>query len=299
MNVYTANGWYEKGSNINALTLNYPTMKYEEKTNSLLSFVMRIHNEEETLKESVQSLYKLNFPFEIVLILHRCTDNSFEIANKLKKEIDEAIFHVQIKIVIDNVQISRAGLETFITPSKSIHSFVNYTTRSFSHATSLWKIKWDGDFVATDSFIHYLNEHSERFKSFIPQVIRVNAVFNNGHKQREYWGSNCLLKYGKQYFWEIPIWTHKFVNTWEFPDHVTFLHKTTLESPKDYWCKKPWFLNDNIEKESKELKNKWEEVLEKLNINDFEKMPIGIARACNPECDSFLLQCKKVLNCVE
>ena len=41
-----------------------------------ISFVVRAHNEEASLRESITSLFPIEKPIEIVVILHRCTDGS-------------------------------------------------------------------------------------------------------------------------------------------------------------------------------------------------------------------------------
>ena len=45
-----------------------------------ISFVVRARNEEATLPAGLQSLQKFTFPHEIIVVLHRCNDKSFEIA---------------------------------------------------------------------------------------------------------------------------------------------------------------------------------------------------------------------------
>ena len=119
-----------------------------------ISFVVRAHNEEASLRESITSLFPIEKPIEIVVILHRCTDGSKEIALNCQAEAPP---HHKVKIVEYDVPISRAGLETFVTPEDSPHSIMSYYNWAFSQASSAWRFKWDADLVG-DAGLHRVGQ---------------------------------------------------------------------------------------------------------------------------------------------
>src|SRR5208282_5314675 len=137
----------------------------------VVSFVMRVHNEADTLRRSITSLLQIAaVPIEIVVVLHRCTDDSKAIAVAC---LEGATSRHRMKIVEYATPISRAGLETLITPSESQHSLVSYYNFAFRLASSAWKFKWDGDCLAPSAFIKWIEGCD--WMTTKPRVINVTT----------------------------------------------------------------------------------------------------------------------------
>jgi len=248
-----------------------------------ISFVVRAHNEEATLRECIMSLLPIEKPIEIVVILHRCTDGSKAIALACQQEMPS---RHRMKIVEYEVVVSRAGLETFVTPENSPHSFVSYCDWAFSQASSMWRFKWDADFVATPGFIAWVNSRD--------WTIQRSMALNTPHRSpdgvvgREPYASNCLRHFVKHDFWEVPMFPGNFVLE-EAPDEAAFVHASRLDTIKPYWREKPWFYSDETD-EAVKIRAEYERIIALVGPE-----PIAIARSDNPECYAYLDRCRKIL----
>jgi len=248
----------------------------------LVSFVMRVHNEEKTLAASIASLLMIAIPIEIIVVLHRCTDRSKEIA--LAAPVPS---RHRLRVVEYDVPVSRAGLETFITPEDSPHSLVSYYRYAFGLATSRWKVKWDGDFIATPSFVKWVNERD--WNDAEPTIIHVphRLLGSKSVVSREPYAHNCLRGFAKQNFWEVPVFDVPFARE-DAPDEVAFIHASDLTDVKPYWQKEPWFLSAEGE-EAQELRRRYS-----LAIQLVGPEPMGCARSRNHEAEAYLARCESV-----
>jgi glycosyltransferase involved in cell wall biosynthesis len=257
-----------------------------------ISFVVRVHNEEATLRESITSLFPIEKPIEIVVILHRCTDDSKVIA--LACQVEAPARH-RVKIVEYEVPISRAGLETFVTPVDSPYSIMSYYNWAFSQASSAWRFKWDSDFVATPGFIRWINGRDWSLQD--SRALNVPHRSPDGTEGREPYASNCLRHFVKQDFWEVPMFPSDFVLE-EVPDDAAFVHASRLGEVKPYWHNDPWFFDGNVDAsysaEAATLRDAYERAVKLVGPE-----PIGVARSDNPECDAYLERCRKMLHPVQ
>jgi hypothetical protein len=243
----------------------------------MISFVVRVHNEEETLRESCQSLLALNIPIQIVIVLHRCTDRSKEIAYAVRRTAPAR--HV-VTIVEYERPISRAGLETYLTASASPHSIMTYYDYAFSFAMYAWKFKWDADFIARAGFIYYVNTHV-----WGPEAT---ALWWHHQLGKEIYAYNCLCRFTKQGFWETPmLWSSGPICWGEAPTSAAFDH-IARSSLKEYWYKPPWFLTDKSEEAL---------VLQKMHADAVQRLgpePPGCARSHAPyKCLRYMSRCKQ------
>jgi hypothetical protein len=248
-----------------------------------VSFVVRVHNEEATLRESITSLFPIEKPIEIVVVLHRCTDESKAIAIACQKA---APTHHKVKIVEYERPISRAGLETFITPQNSPHSIMTYYNWAFRQASAAWRFKWDGDFVATPGFMRWLENFDKSLVS--PRAVHVPWCLDGSPRvvSREPYLYNCLQEFVKSDFWEVPLFTGGVA--WEnAPDDAAFTHVS--KSIKPYWRDEPWFVNAPSE-EAERLRAAYKRAVAIVGPE-----PVGCARSCNPEADGYLQRCKMLL----
>ena len=214
-----------------------------------ISFVVRARNEEGSLYASLESLQNFTFPHEVIVVLHRCTDRSLEIARSFPNT----------KIFEFGRRISRAGFETLITPVTSAHSIMSYYEWCFSKGTHLWTFKWDADFIATPELVEFLNAHPWDDRN--PTRIQVPTLTEGRPPKSEPYLFNAGHKYSKWVFYEH--------NASIFEPHVierTIPQKIVHEGPiadhamKPYWREPPWFDQEETE-EALELRRKYKYVV--------------------------------------
>jgi mannosyltransferase OCH1-like enzyme/SAM-dependent methyltransferase len=255
----------------------------------MISFVIRVRDEAATLRASITSLFDIAVPIEIVVVLHRCTDDSKAIALGCQ---DAAPGRHNVRIVEHDVPVSRAGLETFITPSTSPHSLVSYNDFAFGLASHPWKFKWDGDFIATRAFVDWINGRAWT-KTAPPTVIHVSQRMPGSpdaiHKEPYLY--NCLTGFAKSSFWEVPIFPNDFLRV-DMPDKAAFIRASDPASVKPYWREPPWF--------AKEDQATTEQTAEAAELRRLYAMavqlagpePIGCARYCNGAALPYLARCQ-------
>jgi len=113
-----------------------------------ITFMIRAKNEDQTIGRCIESiLQRLKVPFAIVVIDNGSTDNTVEQAKALLYDSD-----IMYRIVSYLLQIAKAGLETYVTPCNSAHSFPWFTTwctLQCDHYSHIFR--WDADFCMTDA----------------------------------------------------------------------------------------------------------------------------------------------------
>lgn len=212
-------------------------------------------------------------PKEIVIIIHNCDDSSLEIAERLKKEDGS------IKIFHYEHTISRAGVETLCTDSDSIHSLVRYQNWCLKKCVNIWKFKWDADFIMTPELADFINRD---LISHAQKRIYLTAK-NTTHNNCEPYLSDSIVEYIKYFFWEVP----RYSESTEIRLPLHFIHDSELTDLKPYWKKDPWYAHDSST-EAKIVAGRIATITSKYGSE-----PHGMARAGNPECDSYLLNIRQ------
>lgn len=244
--------------------------------NEGISFIVRIRDEEDTLYESINSLRNLTIPHEIILVLHLCTDLSPEIADKLATE------NSNVRVITYDKEVSRAGYETLATDIDSEHSFVTYLNWCVKHTKYQWFFKWDADFICTASLLQFLNENTWEKRKIDYKITHKN----DESQDNEHYLLGSLLKYVKHVFWEVPLMIQGH-ETIILNDDIYIQHISTITKLKKYWGQKPWFEKEDSE-EAIIVKNR----IAQLN-KDFGLEPKGMARCCNPVCNSYYINITK------
>jgi hypothetical protein len=245
-----------------------------------LSFIIRIHNEEATLERSVRSLAGITVPHEIVLILHRCTDRSAEIAASL------AVENSHVRILTYNLAVSRAGYETLATDVDSPHSFIRYSNWCIQQATYTWVFKWDADFMTSAPLVAFINSIIWEEKNMHISVVAKNATTKN----RENYLCGGPRVFTKHVFWENNQYSPG-AEFWHFEDRMFIDHVSELSYLKPYWNETPWYEMEDSE-EASTVKGR----MDRLTA-DFGPEPRGMARASNPECDAIFKAIASANNC--
>jgi len=246
-----------------------------------ISFIVRIRNEEKVLARSVRSLISLTIPYEIVLVLHRCTDRSAEIADFLAKE------NPHVRIVLYDHAISRAGYETLATDANSDHSFVRYSNWCAEQARYTWTFRWDADFVMTRPLLDYINA-----QEWTPKNVRIGLTAKNGtHSNQEYYLHQSSVRNTKHVFWEIAGFPGDTVS-FRLENAFHVIHLSELSELKPYWTEPPWFETEEESLEARTVKERYAKL-----VAEFGPEPLGMARASNPECDRIFQTLASANNC--
>jgi glycosyltransferase involved in cell wall biosynthesis len=231
-----------------------------------ISFIVRVRDEEETIEESLRSLFDLTIPYEVVVVLHRCTDRSQEIVEAL------AIDHPNIKVYTYDHEVSRAGYGMLATDQTSNHSIVEYYNWCMNKSSLYWKFKWDADFIASPNLLTYLNS-----RSWEPRIEAITlCAVNSTHSNREAYLIGGFIKYVKYMFWETPHFQSGVRTT--LPDNVCIHHKSELSVMKPYWNNTPWYENE-VSDEATLVRGRIAKLTE-----EFGPEIRGMARASNTEC---------------
>lgn len=243
--------------------------------------MVRVRNEQDTLRQSLESLiHHLTIPYQMVIILHLCTDDSENIVQQLKKQHEQ----VDLQIVDYPYEISKCGFENLCTDADSVHSVVYYYNWCLQKTRCAWKFKWDADFIASPDLISFLN--SNRWHE--TQNIRYNIMCkNNTSSHKECYLSNCLDSYRKYIFWEIPFFRGSSTLI-ELDENIHILHCSELKNCKSYWTSPPWFMKNDDEMITEKEKSDREKTKTRFLrlIQEMGREPVGMARAWNPECDA-------------
>jgi hypothetical protein len=238
-----------------------------------ISFLCRIRDEERTIEQSLQSIYNLNFPHEIVCILHRCSDRSEEIVRRISET------KKNIKIYHYDDEISRPGYETLATDANSKHSYVEYMNWCLSKCSLPWVFKWDADFIASPTLFDFLNTETWSPKNITYRIAAKNTTHSN-------WETYLIcnsLPFKKHVFWEVRLYprSNELIT---LPEDVCIIHDSELTDVKTYWNNKPWYDIEETE-EAYTVKER----IQKLE-NEFGKEPLAMARASNPVCNKIYRQ---------
>lgn len=201
-----------------------------------ISFITRCHNEEQNIEKAITSLRSLTIPYDITVILHRCTDNSESLVSNLL--VDDPI-----QIVKYNEPISRAGYETLITPSDHKNSLITYVNWCFNHAKRNWIFRWDADFTANKDLISFLNQLNPEEKS--PFIYKIKCDLGD-HITAEHYLSNCTKGFKKYKFWEVAEYSVPNA-TFAWPPNDCVIQSVPRNNLKKYWNNTAWFRQPGTE----------------------------------------------------
>ena len=241
-----------------------------------IAFIVKIRDEEATLFSSINSLKGLTIDYEIILILHKCTDQSAAIAKKLAEE------NSRIVVVTYNVDISLPGYATLATDASSPHSLITYYNWCLALARYPWTFKWDADFIASNLLIAFLNGRTWPNNPGAKYSIEAQSTFAFN---RENYLTCGPQRYFKYFFWEYLKQETECPAT-ILPSQVCILHASELSTLKSYWLDKPWYLQSDTA-EAALVKSR----IDKL-VNDYGPEPMGMARASNPACNEAFYRIK-------
>ena len=230
-----------------------------------ISFILRARNEEAYLAQSLASLLSLTVTHEIVIILHKCTEQSKAIA------LDAQAKGGQIRIYETDHSLSKAGYETLATPAVYAASLPSFYSKCFSLGQYNWLFKWDADFVASPELIQFFNtelvlDQKDPLRYLIP------CQMSEGVVNKETYLFNCLIGYKKYIFWETPTFSGGS-ETREISAKIFTIPHTIL---KEYWKEPAWFMGGK----NTFLEERYKKIVELCGPE-----PVGASRAQCKDCE--------------
>lgn len=205
---------------------------------TVISFMLRCRNEEKTLLRALTTLEHLldvGVGYEIVVVLHKCTDQSLQIADDYARTAP-----VRVRVLEYDLDVSRPGLETFVTDDSHECSLVSYYNWCFAQTWAPFVWKWDGDFEMNGALAsEVLDTLSQEQHDNRPLTIKIFAKSIDGRGDFEQYLSSATVGYTKQAFWEVACFLSGVrsvtLKNW-------FLHNDSPKAnPKPYWEAEPWF----------------------------------------------------------
>lgn len=244
-----------------------------------ISFMLRCRNEERTIERALttlECLLKFGVSYEIVVILHLCTDQSRAIAENYAQTSP-----VPIRIWTYDLEVSRAGVETYVTDDDHEHSLVAYYNWCLKQTRAPFVYKWDADFEMNELLAEEL-AGVLAVDNGQPLAVTIPIICNDGvTKSGEPYLSSGLMWYTKHVFWEVPVFMQgvKYVAV-----ESCFLHNDApAAAPKQYWERRPWFA-DEFEGKANVFRRRYNMVKTFHAGND------DMARSCALNCDRSLVQ---------
>jgi hypothetical protein len=230
-----------------------------------ISFVIRARNEARALFDNFLSLREMPVKHEIIVVLHRCSDESRKVAEEWQKQ------GLPIRIFEDQTPISRAGYETLITPVSHPNSLPEFYNRAFGHAQYRWLVKWDADFKATPYFLEFVRQID--IAENRPMSYQLACALGETVVCHEEYMFNTWRGFGKYFCWESVL---------QDParESIRIDDKCILSDEpapiKPYWREAPWFLHPDTCDEI--LATKYEQLVAMVGPE-----PPGFARSNNPD----------------
>jgi len=238
---------------------------------TIISFMLRCHNAEATLQRALttlECLLRYGVRYEIVAVLHRCTDTSRRITEQYA-----SVAPVPVRIFTYEREISRAGLETYVTDEDHENSIVTYYNWCLDKTRAPFVFKWDSDFEMSVEVAKEIASTLEGDWGH-PLTVKIPTRFKDGQPAaNEPWMSSALLQYVKSTFWEVPSYlpSHSMITL-----KNEFLHNDSpRDPPKLYWDAEPWF--------SKERVGDGNKFRRRFNlIKTLHSVPRDMGRCCAP-----------------
>lgn len=149
--------------------------KYDYNRKKGYSFLLRVKNEEDTIRNCILSIIK--YADEIIVVLNNSTDKTEEIVLRMMKN------NSKIKLYYYDIDVPRYGLEhsySYDNINTKNNTLTNYYNWVDSKSSFNKKIKWDGDFVAIEDNLLELLNHYKKYEDEIAVNFSGLTLFKNG-----------------------------------------------------------------------------------------------------------------------
>lgn len=222
--------------------------QWSDRSSGAITAVLRVKNEAPNLPFVLPPLFRS--VDRLIMIDNQSTDGTADLAAQLATKHGAA---KRFKLLSYPFQVSRCGSDHRETPPASVHSLSYFYNWSFSHATSPYAMKWDGDMVITESGERVIRalawqlEGAQRIISFSLYPLWVKSekiayldVSRDNHEAR-IWPNRKGIEFLKARNYET-IRTLKLPRIFLGPGSV-FEIKRLSENEFDHWTRPEDFNN--------------------------------------------------------
>jgi glycosyltransferase involved in cell wall biosynthesis len=221
---------------------------YKKDKKDGISFLLRAKNEQKTIGLALDSLNKLEIPYEVNVVLNQCTDDT-------EKEVQQRLNGGQnINIFQYPFQLGKTGLENQCTPVTSVHSTIWLLNWMLMKGNYTYTFRWDADFIMTAQLAEEVQKNVAE-NTF--DIYNIPAIFSDSGKpnvEPYLWSNNNIPRYARYSVWHIARFAKSQLTCTTLKG--TIVHDSPLSTSKSYWETSPWWENQD----NKEVEEKYEKL---------------------------------------
>lgn len=202
----------------------------------MLSICTSLELDDPRFEESVQSLWRIPFVFEHVIIVNNCS-----VAFKENLHNSVSPRHVITVVVEDPISVAKPGLESLLTPIDNPHSTHQFRQRCVKWCTARFYMHVDASFIATPEWISWLIRLDIQHLTEQRIMVSMHQRTPNGHTLLSPKMFNFQPPYRRHYWWELPVKTEGVQHLTNLPTdaYISEWTDAAVHNPE------PWFLNQD------------------------------------------------------
>jgi glycosyltransferase involved in cell wall biosynthesis len=175
--------------------------------------VMRVKNEARNLPFVLPAL--LRSVERVVLIDNDSDDGTSDVARRVAGELE---LTDRLRVLSYPFAVARCGSEHLNTAPDSVHSLTYYYNWAFSHVSTRYGMKWDGDMVLTEEGEQVLRDLAWQLEAteVVLPILRVPVYVESadvawvdvgvsGYYEPCGWPNTPAYRFIKGFEWEVPI----------------------------------------------------------------------------------------------
>jgi Sulfotransferase family len=175
--------------------------------------VVRVKNEARSLPWVLPPLFRA--VRKVVVVDNGSTDDTADVARHVTEEAGAAD---RFELLSYPFSVARCGSEHLETPANSVHSLAYFYNWSFSHVTTDYALKWDGDMVLADSAVDALRDlawqleareaivRMPRYPLYVTDERRAFLDIGLSNREAWAWPNRPGYSFVKALEWELPLW---------------------------------------------------------------------------------------------
>ncbi|HET7530471.1 MAG TPA: hypothetical protein VFJ98_05885 [Mycobacteriales bacterium] len=178
-----------------------------------LTAVLRVRNEAANLPYVLPPL--LDALRAVIVVDNGSTDDT---AGTARRVADEAAAGDRLTVLDYPFAVARCGPEHLATPADSVHSLAYFYNWSFSHVSTSYALKWDGDMVPTTRGVRALRDlewqlepvdrilHLRHRPLYVRDASTAFVDTELRHPEPCGWPNRPGYRYVKAFEWETLLW---------------------------------------------------------------------------------------------
>ena len=244
-----------------------------------ISFMIMARDEGENIERAIRSALLIQdkgATSEIIVIDNKSQDHTPHLVEKLRQKFHRS----KIYLYSYPYQISKPGLELYVTPINSVHSLVYARQWSLFKTKYQWVFRLDGDCEITENLSDELLVVGKQKSKYYS--IRAIDLAGNENTEVYMYSTNYAPYYCRFWAWE-QIW-HGHREKIKFRELTSNIlhHEEYHNAPtEDYYKEPPWWETEHKDTETAQsCRSDFQSLVEKFNLYNF---PL-YCRASNNDC---------------